>query len=842
MGEIQEPTPELASDADLSLRNVLGGFSKDGRSYVIRLEAGEHTPAPWCNVLSNAEFGCLVSEAGFGATWSQNSAERRLTPWHNDPVSDEPAEAVYIRDEETGVFWSPTPHPAGDAVPSRIEHGAGWSDFQQASHGLVQSLRVSVPRFDPLKVVSLRLRNSWSRPRRLTVTYYADLVLGRIREESAPFITHEYDPDAGVLLARNPWDPESAERVTFLASDLEPHGVTVDRHEFLGRNGNLKNPAALQRWGLSNCVRAGLDPCQALMIHVELAPGQEGEVHFFFGDGANGAHALELVRRFRQEEERTRAQEELEVFWNGLLGAVQVETPEPAMNLALNHWLLYEAVACRLQGRTGFYQSSGAFGFRDQLQDVLALVHGAPQMARSHVLEAASRQFEAGDVLHWWQPSVGGGELSGVVRGVRTRCSDDLLWLPFVAAHYALATGDLAIFEERIPFLEGEPLNENEVESYGTYAWTSSASSLLDHCRRAVSRGTTRGPHGLPLIGSCDWNDGFNRVGIRGDGESVWLAWFLVATLRSFASVLEQLGNDEEEAREHRRRADELVQSVERTAWDGDWYLRAWYDDGAPMGSAKSSECRIDLIAQAWAAISGGGAPERVAKALEAVRSRLVDEEHDLVRLLWPPFDADPRDPGYIKAYPPGVRENGGQYTHAATWLGWALASQGDGAGAERIFRKLNPLLRGSSSADVQRYRVEPYVVAADVYGSDPHTGRGGWTWYTGAAAWLWRLGIESILGLRRSRGDLVIEPCIPPDWSGFRAVVRTAACRCEIAVENPDGIGRGVASVQLDGEEIPDGRIPLGQLSGEHTVSVRLSRSVAAKGTSSAAEPSSRS
>ena len=813
--ETAEPTPALEPPGPLLLPNDWGGFSPDGREYVIRLPPGATTPAPWCNVLANPQFGCLVSESGLGSTWSGNSAERRLTPWRNDPVSDAPSEVLYLRDEETGAVWTPTPLPAGSDAETHVRHGAGCSTYHRASHGLDHQLSVFVPRHDPLKVVTLRLRNTWQRPRRLTVTYYAELVLGTRREIAAPFCVPEYESELGVLLARNPWNPERAERVTFLASDGRPHGVTTDRTEFLGRRGRLARPAALDRWGLSGSVRTGVDPCLALMLHVELAPGQEHELHFLLGDGPDREQALEIVRRYRSREAVAAAREELRSYWDGLLGAIEVKTPEPAMDLALNRWLLYQVVASRLEGRTALYQSSGAFGFRDQLQDVMALVHAAPERARAHVLEAAGRQFEDGDVLHWWHPPE--------ARGMRTRCSDDLLWLPFVACHYALATGDLGVFREQRPFLVGEPLADGETERYATFA-EGTGGTLLDHCRRALQRGLTEGPHGLPRIGSCDWNDGFDRVGPGGSGESVWLAWFGIATAEGFARVLEQLG-EHDEAALWSQRAQELGRAVERSAWDGEWYLRAWFDDGTPLGSAASEECRIDLIAQAWAAISGAGSPERVDQALAAAVEHLAPPDDQLVRLLWPPFDTGPQDPGYIKAYPPGVRENGGQYTHAATWLGWAFATRGDGASAERVFRHINPLERARDRRTLRRYRVEPYVVAGDVYGCPPHRGRGGWTWYTGSASWLWRLGVEAVLGLRREGGQLVVAPCIPPSWPGFEAVVRTPAARVRVLVENPEGVGHGVRSMALDGELLPAGRLPLDTLEGAHELRVTLGR-----------------
>ncbi|HEX9794066.1 MAG TPA: glucoamylase family protein [Planctomycetota bacterium] len=824
------PALEVARADELLFDNGLGGFSADGREYVIHLARGARTPAPWCNVLANPDFGCLVSESGLGYTWSGNSSQRRLTPWSDDPVSDPPAEAVYLRDEETGAVWTTTPLPAGGPDACRIHHGAGYTDYHRASHGLVQRMRVFVPRADAVKIVALRVQDVAKRSRRLTMTYYAELVLGEVREECQPCTVHEYDEESGALLARNPWNPDFADRVAFLAASEATHGITVDRAEFLGRDGSMRRPAGLERWGLSGCVEAGVDPCQALMVHLELEPEEERTVWFVFGEGRDREQALEWIRRYRGAAAVAAAFEDLGGFWDAFLGAASVRTPDPAMDLMLNRWLPYQTLASRLEARTGFYQSSGAFGFRDQLQDVMALVHGAPEKARAQIQAAAERQFEAGDVLHWWHPPAG--------RGVRTRCSDDLLWLPYVTAQYVRATGDRSILLEPIAFLAGEPLGEEESERYGDFAAGRESGSLLEHCRRALDHALRYGAHGLPLIGAGDWNDGMNRVGDKGRGESVWLAWFAIKVLSDFATMLEESG-DAAEVEDWRRREQELRAAVEAAAWDGDWYLRAWYDDGTAMGSANSAECRIDLIAQAWSAISGAGSSARVGRALAAADASLVQPEERLVLLLQPPFGTrgDGPDPGYIKSYPPGIRENGGQYSHAAAWLGWAYVAQRDGAKAARIFQLLNPILRTQDADQVQRYRVEPYVMAADVYGVDPHVGRGGWTWYSGAAAWTWRLGVEGILGLQRIGGDLAIDPCIPAHWPGFEAVVRTAECECRIRVENPDSVTCGVAEITLDGEPLAGELVPLRSLRGQHEIRVRLGarRTVAAARTGEA-------
>jgi cyclic beta-1,2-glucan synthetase len=808
--QVADPSPSPLPVLDLDFDNQRGGFSKDGREYLIAVRPGEPTPEPWCNVLANAEFGALVSESALECTWSGNSGENRLTPWRNDPVFDTPSEVLYLRDEESAAVWSSTPNPAGRDTPTLVRHGAGYTKYAKESHGLEQELTVFVPPGESLKVVRLRLKNRRPAHRRLTATYYAEWVLGTQREEQRPYVTSEIDRPHGCLLARCTWNEEFYERVAFVASDRPVHGFTADRSEFLGSRGDYALPEALERWGLSGRVDAGVDPCAALQVHLELAPGEELEAHFVIGQAAGRGQALEVIERFRSAKAVDQAWEQLGSFWDSMLGSVRVKTPEPAMDLMLNRWLLYQTVSARFFGRTGFYQSSGAFGFRDQLQDVLALLHAAPERTRAHLLESAAHQFEEGDVLHWWHPPAG--------RGVRTRCSDDMAWLPFVTAGYVEATGDLSVLSEPVSFLTGPPLRADEHDRYAKFEAGSSA-TLFEHCRRALERSLTHGKHGLPLMGDGDWNDGMNQVGSRGVGESVWLGWFLVATLTRFAAVADAM-KDTASSERWRRQADELRAAIGQHAWDGAWYLRAFHDDGSLVGSASARECRIDSIAQSWSALSGGENEARTRKALASADERLVDESERLVLLLTPPFDSTRHDPGYIQAYPPGIRENGGQYTHAATWLGCAYAAIGDGEHAERIFRLLNPVLRAKTAEARDRYRIEPYAIAGDIYSTEPLVGRGGWSWYTGAAAWMWRLGVEAILGLQKERGDLKIEPCIPPAWSGFEAWVKVGAKSVHVVVENPDGVSSGIASMVVDGTAVEPGRL---RLNGKELTEVRV-------------------
>ncbi|MCP4960311.1 MAG: cellobiose phosphorylase [Actinomycetia bacterium] len=808
-----DPAPPLERPGDLLFDNGLGGFSPDGREYVIHLEPGQSTPAPWCNILANDDFGCLMTETGGGYTWAGNSGEFRLTPWTNDPVSDPTGESLYLRDEETVEVWSPTPGPAGSDASCQVHHGAGYSEWHQSIRGLQSRVRVFVPTDDPVKIVELRLRNHDNRPRRITATYYARWVLGRAADVSSSHVVVNHDHQTQTLRARNRWSADFADMVAFLTADREPHSFTADRSEFLGREGDPSAPAALQRVGLGGTIDAGLDPCGCLQVHFDLDADEEVRAHFVLGAGRDDEHVDQLARRWQEPAMVAQASERLAAHWDSLLSTLTVQTPEPAMDLLLNRWALYQVLSSRVLARTGFYQSSGAFGFRDQLQDVLALLHCDAPRARAHILECASRQFEEGDVLHWWHPPLG--------RGVRTRCSDDLLWLPYVTARYVEATGDDQVLDEEIPFLSAPPLGPDEHDRYDLFQPGSARASLLEHCRRSLKRGLTAGPHGLPLIGDGDWNDGMNRVGPKGRGESVWLGWFGGVVASDFADLCDLRGEDDV-ASHWRVRAGDTLAAARTEGWDGDWYRRAFADDGEPWGSATSDECRIDSIAQSWAILSGAAPRERAAQALRSAESALMHDKDQLACLLWPPFDLTARDPGYIKAYPPGIRENGGQYSHAAAWLGWAFAEAGSGEIASRIFRMLNPIERTQSHEAIHRYRLEPYAVAADIASVEPHLGRGGWSWYTGAAAWTWRLGVEAILGIRRKGDRLQVEPQLPHHWPGFLATVRTEGGILELSVDNRGRGGGAVTEILVDGSPIEGNLVDLPTNGATHRVVVR--------------------
>jgi cyclic beta-1,2-glucan synthetase len=807
-------TPPLERPTDLQFDNGYGGFSPDGKEYVIYLGPGQWTPAPWINVIANPDFGFMVSEAGMGCTWAGNSSENRLTPWRNDPLSDLPAEAIYLRNEDTGQFWTPTPLPIRTRLPYRIRHGAGYSVFEHNSHGLEQKMRVFAAPDSPVKIVNLSLKNTLHHIQRYTVTYYAEWVLGPDRERMAPFVIPEFDPGEHALLARNDYNQEFKDRVAFLAASREIHGFTTDRTEFLGQNGSYTHPDGLTRVGLSRSVNPGRDPCAALQVLLWLDPGETKEVTFLLGQGRNLQESLQMINEFRRNEVYEQSWHDLRKKWMNLLSAVSVKTPDPAMDLMLNQWLLYQSISCRLWGRSALYQSGGAFGFRDQLQDVLALSHTAPELTREHILRSARHQFEEGDVLHWWHPPSS--------RGIRTRCSDNLLWLPYVTAQYIKVTGDVSILQEKIPFLTGQPLQTGEHERYGLYEITEVEGSLLEHCQRALAHGTTTGSHGLPLMGSHDWNDGMNRVGWKGKGESVWLGWFLYATLQEFKALCEEIG-EPEQALQYHHQAEKLRQSLEENAWDGAWYRRAYFDDGAPLGSSQNLECKIDSIAQSWAVLSEGADPERARQAMQSVHDLLVNWDESLVLLFTPPFNQTPLDPGYIKGYPPGVRENGGQYTHAALWAVRAFATLGDGDLAGNLYKLLNPVYHSDKIQKADRYRVEPYVVAADIYSVAPHTGRGGWTWYTGSASWMYQVGLEAILGIKRLGDRLQIDPCIPANWPEFGIKYRFGEARYHIHVVNPGQVNRGVVDIDLDGQKLAGNSVPLVDDNQVHQVKVRL-------------------
>jgi cyclic beta-1,2-glucan synthetase len=780
------------STSHLEFFNSFGGFDREGSEYVTVLRPGHWTPAPWTNVIANADFGCLVSECGSGCTWSINSQQNLLTGWSNDPVSDPPSDVFYVRDADSEQVWTPTPLPIREHTGEYVvRHGHGYTRFERESHGVALELLQFVPAGDPVKISRLTLTNRSPRLRRLSVTAYLEWVLGVSRSGSAPYVTTERDAETGAMFARNYWNRDFGTRIAFADLCGLQQSWTGDRTEFLGRNGAADRPAALASGApLSGHVGAALDPCCALQTFIEIPVGGQVTVVLLLGQAATCDDARALIARYRTDDLDARLAAVTD-GWTGVLNAVEVKTPDRALDLMLNQWLLYQTLACRVWARTAFYQASGAYGFRDQLQDVMALVVSRPDVTREHILKAAAHQFTEGDVQHWWHEPTGAG--------VRTRISDDMLWLPYAATHYLAVTSDQAVLDEVVPFLDGAALKPGQKESYFAPGAATQRGTLFEHCARSLDRSLTVGAHGLPLMGTGDWNDGMNRVGAGGKGESVWLAWFLHTNLMSWASVAAARGEHARAAR-WTAHASAIKAAVEREAWGGAWYTRAFFDDGTPLGVAGGDACAIAAIAQSWSVMSGAGDPARVRQAMGAVDDHLVRRHDNLSLLLTPPFDHTALEPGYIKGYVPGVRENGGQYTHAAVWTAIAFAELGDGDRAAPLLGMLNPITRSGTMDAAAQYRVEPYVSVGDVYSEPPHVGRGGWSWYTGSAGWMYRAGIEWLLGVRVRGLRLMIDPCIPSVWPGFTLALRIGAARYDITVENPHGVCRGVTLLEVDG------------------------------------------
>jgi cyclic beta-1,2-glucan synthetase len=797
---------------DLIFFNGLGGFSPDGKEYVINTEKGKMTPAPWANVIANPNFGTIISESGQAYTWRENAHEMRLTPWANDPVSDPGGEIFYLRDEDSGHIWCPTRLPRAGSKSNYItRHGLGYSVFEHEEAGIHTEMWVFVDIEAPVKFSRIKITNKSHKPRRISVTGYTEWVLGELRSKTSMHIVTETESAGGALFARNPYSAEFNSHVAFFDVDAPDRTITGDRTEFIGRNGSMGNPAALHRAKLSGKMGAGLDACAAIQVYIELPASMHKEITFTLGQGQDATEASSLARRFRSADAVREALEKAVRYWQETVNAIQVETPDQSVNILANGWLTYQTLCCRLWARSGFYQSGGAYGFRDQLQDVLSLMHSKPGLVRQHILLSASRQFKEGDAQHWWHPPVG--------KGVRTRCSDDFLWLPFVACKYIATTGDTALLDEQVSYLEARLLNADE-DSYYDIVHKNGSSTLYDHCVRAINHGLRFGAHGLPLIGTGDWNDGMDEVGRHGKGESIWLAFFLYDILMQFIPVARGR-NDSGFAELCAAEAKRLQENIELNGWDGEWYRRAYFDDGTPLGTKANDECQIDSIAQSWSVLSGAGSTERTKQGMQSANDRLVRADEKLIQLLDPAFDKSALNPGYIKGYVPGVRENGGQYTQAAIWLLMAFAKSGNKERAWELLNMINPINHTATAEDVTIYKVEPYVIAADVYARAPHTGRGGWTWYTGSAGWAYQLITETLLGLNREGDKLRLDPCIPAAWKTFS--VRYKYLHTSYHITFTQQKGTGDMRINLDGNNLPGNSISLTDDGGGHTVEVTL-------------------
>jgi N,N'-diacetylchitobiose phosphorylase len=842
------PESTIVANADEALRffNGIGGFSSDGTEYVMRLDATPSglrwPPMPWSNVIANEHAGCIVTASGAVTSWSANSRENRLTPWFNDPVSDPLGEAIYLRDDESGVFWSPLPGPTPAPAPYEVRHGFGYTSWSHTSHELEQRTITWFPRHDPVKIVRLTLRNTSARSRAITVMSYAHLVLGGVPWLTAPHIVTARDDGTGAILATNRSRGEFSKRVAFarLVAPTEASTIsaTGDRTAFLGRTGSVSDPATLHSDApLDGRTGAGLDPCAAFATSFAIPAGGSVEIAFLLGEAESEERARSLAREYGNLPATHESLDQVRSFWRDTLGAVQIETPSPALDLMVNGWLAYQNLACRVWGRSAYYQSGGAFGFRDQLQDSAALLYLDPSLTRAQILLHASHQFIEGDVMHWWHPPTS--------KGIRTRFSDDLLWLPYITAFYVASTGDATVLDASAPFVTGPHLHGLEDELFMTPVDSGMKGSVYEHCCRAIDRSLAVGVHGLPLMGSGDWNDGMNRVGREGKGESVWLGFFLFAILDEFIPIADARSDGERVVR-YRSHQERLGEALNAAGWDGGWYRRAYYDDGTPLGTASGDECRIDAIAQAWSVLSGAAPADRAEIALDAMERDLVSEKEKLIRLLTPAFDKTPHDPGYIKGYLPGVRENGGQYTHGVLWGVRALAEMGRTERATKLLEMLSPITHGRTPAEVDVYRVEPYVIAADVYGVAPHVGRGGWTWYTGSAGWMYRVALESLLGLTIVGGDrLELRPCVPGSWPGFSVRMRLAdkRTRYEIVLTRA-AAGVNETQIHVDGEVVSDAivngaaSIALVRDGGAHRVEVALANDLTPRYAPASAAP----
>jgi cellobiose phosphorylase len=798
----------------LQFDNGIGGFTADGREYVMQVSETARPPAPWSNVMAQPSFGTLVTESGGGFTWAGNSQRYRLTPWSNDAVLDPVAEVVYLRDDATRAVWSATPSPAPRGAEYTVRHGQGYTTFERHADGIASELTQFLHPHEPAKVYRITIRNDSEQVRSLSVVMFVDLSVGATRDRARHTVWTRYEADVRALLSGNPFSAYP-ERCCFLASTAEVTSFTTDRDEIVGELGSAERPDGLTQAALSGASGRSASPCAALHITLTLKPFEALPVVFTLGDAANVAEARAAAQRHRAEANWQDLLVRAKASWDEILDKVVIKTPDAALDIMVNRWLLYQTLSCRIWGRSGFYQSGGAYGYRDQLQDVLALLHTRPDVAREHLLRAAERQFVEGDVQHWWHPDTG--------EGVRTHCSDDMLWLPFAVARYVEVTGDSDVLDAELAFLEERALTLTDHDLYSVPRVARETASLYEHCRRALLVGTTAGPRGIPLMRGGDWNDGMDQVGAAGRGESIWLGWFVARVWRDFAVLAKQRG-DGETCERAQRESTRIAHAIETHGWDGAWYRRAYADDDSALGSADSPECKIDAIAQAWAELSGVGDERRAHQAVASSLSQLVRRDEAMMMLLTPPFTGESSaDPGYIRAYPAGIRENGGQYTHGVLWTVQALLSQGECERAEELLAMLNPIRHGSAPEEVARYRLEPYVVAADVYASAEHMGRGGWSWYTGAAGWMYRIAVEDMLGLQ-VRGDVLhLRPRVPRDWSAYSLRYRRGQTVWAISYSNPQRLALKSSElrVRLDGKEAASGRISLVEDGKVHAIEI---------------------
>ncbi|EKE04508.1 MAG: hypothetical protein ACD_20C00056G0007 [uncultured bacterium] len=851
----------------LQFFNGIGGFSQDGKEYVIVLEKGKTTPLPWSNIVSNDKCGFVSTESGGGFTYAHNSSFNRFTEWSNDTTSDKPGEVFYIRDNNSNKLWSPTGSPIRNKSTYVIRHGIGYTKFENEQNNIKSELLQYVAKDDPVKISKLTLENTSDKEKDLSISNYVEWVLGGSRKESSHGVITEKDAETGAIFVTNPADgfmrDPYKKHVAFIDfNNGNIDSLTGERKEFLGKYGKLDNPLGLNNphKRLSGKLGAGLDPCTALQKSIKLAPGQKIELSCIMGQGENKEEARAFVSKYRKAGTLDSELQGVKAKWGDTLGKVQVNTPDKSMNIMLNGWLGYQNLSSRIQARTAFYQSGGALGYRDQLQDCMAFIVSNPQIAREQIIKASGRQFiEDKSVNHWWFPDLNWG--------ARSHHRDDGTWLPLVAAKYIEETGDKGILDTETNYIEspdGKPLSLTGEEDTVTSKISDKKASIYQHCAEILNSRMEVGLNGLPLMGGGDWNDGMNEVGRgadgKGKGESVWMGMFQIEVFSKFAKIAEDRG-DKEHAEKWNKHVDSLSKALDKSAWDGEWYKRAWFPDGTPLGSKVNKECKIDLLPQTWATWTLSNTPERRAKAEQAMDAieksfdgkPIFDKAGKLIRLFTPAFINSKPSPGYIQGYVAGTRENGGQYSHAATWTVKAYTEleknkQGDkaydgktytekayGDKAFEVFSMLNPINHARNKKEVNTYKTEPYVMAADVYGVDPHIGRGGWTWYTGSAGWMDRVGKESILGFNKIGDSLSINPCIPEKWDKYEMNYkhvgkdnnRENTTNYHITVENPEHVSSGVKEILVDEKPLTDDKklIPLVEDKKEHEVKITLGK-----------------
>jgi len=785
---------------ELLYDNEYGGFTKGGKTYKLKVNSKGKLPTVWSHILANEKFGTLVTDNMGGFTWSKNSRLNKLTSWNNEQVTNIPSEIIYLVETDTDKVWSIGASPKADDENYHIEYGFGYAKYNHNSLGIKQEVNVCVPTNENVKINILKLENNIPKKRRLKIIYYIKPVLGEDETRTNLYIETNYDEQNNLIYAKNLYPEDFENSIMYVSSSEKIKSYTGDKKSFIG-SGTIQNPEGIKKVRLNNKGALGKQACICMEIEVELESYGTKEISIILGEENNITDVKNIVYKYSKLSNCRIDLENTKKTWNDLLSKIQVKTPVKSMDILLNGWLLYQTLACRMWAKSAFYQSGGAFGFRDQLQDTLALKYVNPDIMKTQILRAARHQFIEGDVEHWWHEET--------LRGVRTRFSDDRLWLVYLVIEYINYTNDYTILDLEETYLKGRKLLESEDENYDLHKPDEIKESIYSHCVRAIEISLDFGENGLPKIGSGDWNDGLSTVGNKGKGESVWLGFFLYKILEDFIPICEKK-EELDLANKYNKIKENLKKALNTNGWDGHWYKRAFTDEKQVLGSIENEECKIDGISQSWAVISGAGDNDKKYISMESLDNHLVDRENGIIKLLDPPFEKSSLEPGYIKAYLPGVRENGGQYTHGAIWAIIANCKLGFGTRSVEYFRIINPIEHSKTKELANKYKVEPYVVSADIYGANNLVGRGGWTWYTGSSSWFYIAGIEYILGFKINHGYLEINPCVPTEWKEYEIDYKYATSLYKIKVKNPNHKETGVEEFKLNGEIIEEKQIKL--------------------------------